>query len=310
MIEMQYVIDSFPTAFDVPSAYIALSQMYIENNEDTTTADSLLRQVLEKFPTSDRIPEVLELLDLKNTPADTGYAKLYLNKAENFLIDDENIDSAKYYYQYIIDNFPESDMYLQSRFALLWIAEQYEAPGDSTLFFAYNAFIDSFPSTPWAREAEKIVKAANRQKQREEREQEKDSDTLGENLLDPNYRDSAEVAGDGEYLDPMVALYIDPDGKKAIQMPNDPIERRRKFIYPVEAYRSRWEGDLYFQILLDFSGEVSDYILKIRSPHEAIDREASETVEAMVFDITQIPDVLQESWFVYRYRVIKPEKLR
>ncbi len=85
MMEMQYVIDSFPTAFDVPTAMIALSQMYKEHKNDSTASDSILHLVLEKYPTSDRVPEVLDLLDLKGTAADTGYAKLYLDKAEAFL---------------------------------------------------------------------------------------------------------------------------------------------------------------------------------------------------------------------------------
>lgn len=310
MLEMQYVIDSFPSAFDVPSALIALSQMYKEYKNDITASDSILNLVLEKYPSSDRVPEVLDLLQLKGTPSDTGYAQLYLHKAENFLIDDNNKDSAKYYYQYVVDNYEESDLYLQARFALLWILEEYESPGDSSVFFAYNAFIDSFPSTHWANEAENIVRASKREKQREERAEALEADTLGENLLAGDYNDTTYVEGDDEYLDPMEALYIDPEGKKAYQMTNSPVETRREFVYPVEAWRSGWEGDLYFQILLDFSGEISDIILKIRSPHEAIDLEATETVETMVFDMLQIPQELAEVWWVYRYRVEKPDKLK
>ncbi len=310
MIEMQYAIDSFPTAFDAPSAYIALSQMYKEHKNDTTTSDSLLNLVLEKFPTSDLIPEVLELLGLKGTPADTGYAEFYIHKAEDFLIDDNNLDSANYYYQYIVDNYPESDYYLHARFALLWVLEQYDAPGDSSLYFAYNAFVDSFPNTFWGNEAKSIVKASNREKRREEQTDSLSTDTLqSENLL-ANKNDDAAVDEEGEYLDPKVSLYIDPEGDKAINMPNPPIETRKIFIYPQQAYRSNWEGDLYFQILLDFSGEVTDYILKIRSPNEEIDREASESIATMTFDMLKIPPELSESWFVYRFRVIKPDKIR
>ncbi len=310
IIEMQYVVDSFPTAYDAPSALIALSQMYREYKEDSTAADSILHLVLERYPNSDRVAEVIKLLDLQGTAADTGYAQLYLHKAENFLVDGNNKDSAKYYYQYIIDNFPESDLYLQARFALLWIEEEYESPGDSSLFFAYNAFVDSFPSSPWAREAGNIVKAANREKQREEYANAKEADTLGENLLANKQGDSTAVDENGEYMDPYDAMYIDPQGNKAYQMLNPPVEIRRKFVYPEQAYNSDWEGDLYFQILLDFSGEVSDYVLKIRSPNEAIDLEASETVATMVFDILDIPQELADVWWVYKFRVVKPDKLR
>ncbi len=311
IIEMQYVIDSFPTAYDAPSALIALSQMYREYKDDSTAADSILYLVLEKYPTSDRVSEVLGLLGLLGTEADTGYAELYLHKAENFLVDDNNRDSAKYYYQYIVDNFPESDLYLHARFALLWIEEEYESPGDSSLFFAYNAFIDSFPSSPWAKEANKIVRVANREKQKEKLSDSLGTDSLGENLLANKEGEPSDLVNEeGGYMAPIEALYVAPDGSKAIKMPNQPIDIKKKFVYPQEAYNSEWEGDLYFQILLDFSGEISDYVLKIRSPNAAIDREATETVSTMVFDMLKIPPEFSEYWFVYRFRVIKPDKLR
>ncbi len=224
------------------------------------------------------------------------------------------MDSSKYYYQYIVDNFPESDIYLQARFALLWLVEEYQAPGDSTLFFAYNAFIDSFPGTPWANEANKIVRLANREKKREDQgdstRTDDRNDNESENLLAGGNSDGEEEYVEDEYLDPFVALYIDPKGKKAQVMRLEPMQTRRDFVYPPEAYREGWEGDLYFQILLDFSGEVADYKLKIKSAHEAIDREASESVATMIFDMIDIPPELQESWFVYKFSVIKPDKIR
>ena len=312
--EMQYVVDSFPTAYDTPSAMIALSEMYRDYMEDSTAADSILYLALERYPRSDVVPQALEILNLKDTPADTGYAKLYLEKAEDFYADKENIDSAKYYYDYIVEHFPESDLYLQARFASLWLTENYESPGDSSIYFAYNALVDSFPQSEWAQEANKIVRIVNREKQLEEGlDTTNMSDSLqSENLL-AQLEDNGDVIVDApttEYQDPFEALYIDPNGNKAIKISIEPIQTNRKFVYPVEAYRTNWEGDLYFQILLDFSGEVSKLILKIKSPHEAIDKEASETVATMTFDMIEIPVELQESWFVYRFPVELPDKLR
>ena len=313
ILEMQYLIDSFPTAYDVPNAMIALSQMYREYAQDSTTADSLLRQVLAEHPTSDRIPEVLELLELKDTEADSGYAELYMHKAENFLVDSTNLDSAKYYYQYVVDNFPESDYYLHARFALLWVMDEYESPGDSSLVFAYNAFVDSFPGTSWANEAKRKVKYTRKASSKDETDS-TGVDSLGEDQYaadtEGEFDEEGGTTGEDEYLDPMVALYIDPDGEKAYDMPLNPDVIKDPFEYPVEAYRDAFEGSLYFQILLDFSGEVTDYILKISSNNEEIDREASEAVATMVFDIIRIPPEISESWFVYKFVVRKPDQLR
>jgi len=318
MLEMQYLIDSFPTAYDVPNAMIALSQMYREYKSDTTTSDSLLREVINKHPSSDRIPQVLELLGLKGTPADTGYAELYIRKAEDFLVDSDNIDSAKYYYQYVVDNFPESDYYLHARFAVLWVTEEYQAPGDSSLYFAYDAFVDSFPGTPWAQEATRRVRSLPRQEVAEDQGEDGElapGDSASVNAGDDEFPGNAGVTKSGlgendEYMDPELALYVDPDGNRAIDMPLEPERIKDEFEYPVEAYRSGWEGELAFQILLDFSGEVVDYILKIRSPNAEIDKEASLAVSTMVFDMLRIPPDIQESWFVYKFKVRKPDQLR
>ena len=117
-------------------------------------------------------------------------------------------------------------------------------------------------------------------------------------------------ADTGVAVDPLTAVYIGPNGEKIANVPIEPVEIREEFVYPVEAYRLKWEGDLYFQIFLDFSGEVVDYILKIRSESEEINREASEAVESMVFDPLRIPQEQQEAWMVYKFGVRKPEHIR
>ena len=319
ILEMQYLIDSFPTAYDVPNAKIALSQMIRDYHGDTTAADSILHSILEEHPRSDKIPEVLEVLGLKGTEADTGYAEGYVHKAEDFLIDNENIDSAKYYYQYVVDNYPESNYYLHSRFALLWIMDEYEAPGDSSLYYAYTAFVDSFPGNEWATQINQILRetGTRRTDYVENDSVFEDTVELSEDEIAQIYADSIGVAEDINksdksisYLDPVEKLAIAPDGSRCTKLPIDPIETKRPFVYPDAAYSDGWEGFLYFQILLDFSGEVTDYVLKIKSPNEAINREAEETMKTMKFDLFRIPTELQETWFYYKFTVMKPSSLR
>lgn len=303
ILEMQYIVDSFPTAYDAPKALIALSEMYEDHYSDTAKAQELLKQVIAGYPQSDFTGEALELLGLKGTPADTGYPKFYINKAEGFLADEENIDSARYYYQYIADHFPESNYFLQAKFSLIWLEENYNNPGDSTVFYAYQEIIDSFPGTEWATEASKIIKYSPRRQLADS-----DSTLLADST---QYADGEPRAvDDTTYIDPKEAVYIDVNGNQIQLLPLDPIETKEPFEYPVEAYRFGWEGEVYFQIFLDFSGEVVDYILKIRSGNEDLDREISETVASMTFDVTRIPLELQGQWLVYKYRVYLPEHLR
>ncbi|MFH2049623.1 MAG: tetratricopeptide repeat protein, partial [bacterium] len=111
ILEMQYVVDSFPMSYDAPKAMIALSQMVLDYESDTAKSDSIIHAMLSNYPHSDYVPEALEYLGLLGTEADTGYAGAYLKKAEEYLVDEQNIDSARYYYQIIVNRFTESEYY-------------------------------------------------------------------------------------------------------------------------------------------------------------------------------------------------------
>ncbi|HOP06541.1 MAG TPA: hypothetical protein PLF13_04535 [candidate division Zixibacteria bacterium] len=321
MLEMQYVVDSFPTAYDAPKAMIALSQMYRVYLGDSAAADSVLRDMLNHYPNSDYVPEALEVLNLIGTAADTGYAQVYFDKAEDFLVDDNMPDSAKYYYQYVVDHFPESQYFLQAKFATIWVDEQYFSPGDSSIVFAYNEFVDSFPDTYWADQAQKRTNYRPKPKPGDtpeegeegyEGEGEEGQDEYAQG--DDEYSDRRSSGGgdeeESDYVDPLEAAYIGPDGTKLQLLNLDPIRIVEEFEYPTEAYRDRWEGDIYFQIELDFSGEVSDYLMVIKSPNDEINRRAEETMRTMTFDVTRIPSELQGQWLVYKFRVYLPDHLR
>lgn len=314
MTEMQYVIDSFPNSRYAAKAMIALSQMYMEHKEDPYTSYDMLKSVPKLYPNSDYLPEALEALEMKGGSLDTGYARIYLDKAEYFLADEQNIDSARSYYRFIVDNYPDSKYAPQAELALIWITETYTNPGDSSTYYAYLDFIDAYPGNPWAAEAEKIVAADGSGSATEG-----SGDTT--DVVDDEVPRRAEedflFGGEAEAekdttlsLDPLVAVYIGPNGDSIYNCPIEPVEIREEFIYPVEAYNLEWEGALYFQILLDFSGEVTDYVLKIRCESEEINREASKAVASMVFDPLRIPQEQQGKYMVYKFQVRRPDHLR
>ncbi len=309
MLEMQYVVDSFPTSTSAPKAMIALAEMYRDYEGDSTRAREIFQQVPLLYPRSDYVPEALAELGLSGTEADTGYAKIYLDKAEAFLIDEDNVDSARFYYRLIADNFPDSRYNIQAKFSLIWLTETYDSPGDSSVFFAYTDFVDSFPGTDWAREAE-IRLAVGGPKVKSRQPKPEDAADRDERIKDDITGEPEEEEEDEEALTPIEAVYVGPNGEEIKNVAIEPVEIREEFIYPVEAYRLGWEGDLYFQIFLDFSGEVTDYILKIRCESEEINREASKAVASMIFDPMRVPQEQQDSWMVYKFQVRKPDNLR
>ena len=309
ILEMQYLIDSFPTAYDVPRAMIALSQMYRDFKQDTAIADSILNEALIKHPNSDFAPDALEVLGLLGTAADSGYALKNIHKAEEFF-DREEIDSARYYYQYVVDNYEESDFYLQARFALIWLTETFESPGDSSVYFAYAEFLDSFPDSDWAREARKKTSASSHKSSRPSVQ-----DTIQEIKDEPwgdQFKlDSEEKEKSGEYIDPLSGIYISIDGDSIYNVHKDvkPSRFTEEFEFPVEAYTVDWrQYDFYFQIKLDFVGKVEDYRLMNPTLIEELNIRIERYIAGAEFDVSAMPLDQQGKWQVYKYRFTKPRE--
>ncbi|MFZ5979939.1 MAG: tetratricopeptide repeat protein [Candidatus Zixiibacteriota bacterium] len=323
MLELQYLIDSFPTTYDAPKAMIALSQMRREYNLDTLGADTLLKAALRKYPHSDYVPEVLDLLGLRGTAADTGYAEYYFRRAENFLVDDSLVDSALANFQYIVDNFPDSRYYLHARFNTILTRELYQSTGDSSIVLAYQAFSDSFPQSEFASEAKNRLKFVPRQRIPGTEEAAGDSlfAEVGDTADTSGETETEESNGSSGYVDFQQSMYIRPNGDTVALLAEEPIETIEEFIFPSSAYGMEQDFYLYFQVLLDFSGKVLEYELKNPSSYEDINDQASRTVGSMTFDPLAVSKLVsdynlpedpdgQGHWFVYKYLVEKPDFLR
>jgi outer membrane biosynthesis protein TonB len=211
----------------------------------------------------------------------------------------------------VIDHFPDSKYYLQARFALIWLTETYESPGDSSVIFAYSEFVDSFPGSFWASEARKRT-SYRPPAQAPPKEV---ADSTEEEETEGVFASEGEVVGEEDtaaYIDPLEALYTAPDGERAIDLPSHvkPIEVRYEFEYPTEAYAAAWEGNLNFHIKLDFTGEVTDYVLKTYSGIDEIDRRAEEAVASTIFDVSQLRPEEQGAWFLYKFKVKLPGHLK
>ncbi|MDX9858812.1 MAG: tetratricopeptide repeat protein [candidate division Zixibacteria bacterium] len=325
MVEMAYILDAYPESEHAPRAMIALAQMYRDHQADTSAADSLLRLMLKTYPNSDDVPLALDLLGLRGTAADTGYAELYIHRAEQFLVDSGNPDSAMYYYRYVADHFPESRYWLQAQFGALFVQEQYALPGDSSLVFAYRDLADSFPGTDWANLASQRLSQTPprvRPKPGDDRPTDDREEDLFAEVDDTAGEMSALDDEGGSYADVQTSLYLRPNGDTVILLDDEPVLIEEPFEFPPEAFNMEQDFIvLYFQILLDFSGKVIEYDLKVPSRWDELNARASRTIASMTFDaietsrlidlIGQPPDPSgQGHWFLYKYQVDKPEHLR
>ncbi len=319
--EMRFLIDNFPTSYDAPKAMIALSSMIRSFEGDSVKADSILNQALVNYSKSDYMPEILDALQLTGTPADSGYAGYYFRKGENYLIDKDMKDSAKYFYQIVVDSFPDSKYYIQARFALIWVTENYESPGDSSVYFAYQEFADSFPGTDWGQIAKgKLSETPSRRGSARKKTEAADSTIDSTEVVEPR-TDSSDTASNSAYTEQLLSIYVGEAGDTLKLFTASPQQTRELFVYPTEAFYLQWAGDLYFQIKLDFSGEVLEHRLMTNSPSPELDNRAKITVKSMRFDPLDVSKIVADHslepspegggyWFVYKYRVILPEHLK
>jgi TonB family protein len=303
--EFKYLADHFPDSYLAPKALIAYGLLRRDYYDDTLGYDSVLRRVLKVYPRSDYIPEAIDLLGLSGTIADSGYAAKYYENGESFVFDHRDLDSARYYFGMIVDSFPRSELNTKARYALLWLAANFESPGDSSLYYEYAFFADSFPNTEYGRAAEREITV---KPPRADNEGLKGVDTVSFNefVQDTAAGDSTETIP----TTPEERCQTDPDGNRIELVGHPPQRYDKEFIYPTAAYSEAFYGELCFQIKIDAFGDIADIRLVTPSPSEALNDEATETVRSCHFDTYWIPPELRDSWFAFKYNIELPASLR
>lgn len=312
--EFMYIIDQFSGAEIAPKAKIAISQIVRNSYEDTLRSDSILRSILREYPHSDYIPDVIDLLGLAGTAADTGYPLWYFEKAERFAFDEDQIDSAVYYYKYVSDSFPFSKYSLKAEFASIWVVDEFAPPGDSSLYYAYTAFLDSFPRTTYASVANDKINIPKRAPRREvDNESGTPAPELGQDgvysVETGKYNDEVPGGEDEDTISPEERAYIDPEGKTIQEVEQGPYRCDLEWEYPPSAYTTRFEGNLVFQIKLDAFGEIADHRLMTPSTSQELDIAVTEYILNCHWDTGWMEPEEYGTWFVYRYQVRLPAGL-
>ena len=69
--------------------------------------------------------------------------------------------------------------------------------------------------------------------------------------------------------------------------------------------------DLYYQVKIDFDGSVMEFELKNPTQYPELNSVLNEQVDNFIFDVGRFDsEGIGDGWFVYKYRVTKPEYLR
>jgi tetratricopeptide (TPR) repeat protein len=225
------------------------------------------------------------------------------------------LDSAQRNYRLVVDSFPFSDYSIQARYVLLWMFDRYLAPGDSSLIELYRAFADSFPNNEYAQAISDEYGIRSSGAKPRKNLEDLMQDDQGDAAIDSSLlaSDDSSDLQDPDSLPSTSAeskFITDEDGK--ILEPADKYYLRTNvpFEYPLEALAWNIENKLYFQIRIDFSGEVAEVVLMNETPSNELNERILETVRNTVFDAGRIPPEWYDHWFYYTYMVKIPANMR
>jgi TolA-binding protein len=327
--ELTWIIDSLPRADLAPNAMLFRAGIFRETTADSILVDSLLREVIERFPYSSSAEQARIVLGMTRATPDTLTPQYYVQQAESLYIDEADVVAAGAAYQEIVTRFPGSKEAIAAEFAMIWLTDQYASPGDSSLVYAYQEYLDSFPQSDkanWIRTqlAENLRTGQSRnEEERNQPTRVPSTDSLRSQLADEPFGEKEEGLGQGSrnVSDLEASLYVSIEGDTIIELTFPPEEFKKDFEFPVEAYvEGIREYILGFHLLLDFSGRVIKDSLRAPSAIDELNRRAEEVIETATFNATRVateiqrgnvkPSKIDESsyWVLYRWKIVVPPR--
>ncbi len=326
--ELTWIIDSLPRADLAPNAMLFRAGILRETTADSLLVDSLLREVVERFPNSTSAEEARLVLGITSAPLDSLTPQYYVRQAESLYIDEGNVVAASAAYQEILTRFPDSKEVVVAEFAMIWLADQYNSPGDSSLVYAYQEYLDSFPQSDKASWIRTQLAGNLRTPQTLNQEEEQPtrnvaSDSLRNQFTNEPFGEKDEGLGTGSrsVSDVEASLFVSIEGDTIIELNFPPEEFKKDFEFPLEAYvEGIREYILGFHLLLDFSGRVIQDSLRAPSSIDELNRRAEEAIESATFNATRVaqeiqrgnvrPSKINESsyWILYRWRIVVPNR--
>ena len=317
---LQFVLDSLPSSYYAPRAELTMALIQRDFLSDTAEFKVRMDSFVMRYPRSDFFEDAMDALGERGGPRDTGYSADYYRRAERFLWEEDNVDSAIVYYRLIGDSFPNSNLAAKARFALATLTSEYRRPehaGDSAIIKLFEDIAEDYPTNDYGILANQFATAHTRVTPRSSAiVAPVDSVSSDSSLSVP---DTALIDTSGRYqpgvdtsLAPELLYYVGPTGAQLRNAPDGPQKLEEiPFIFPETARSLPDQFDLYFHLLIDLDGSVREAILKNPKQFPELNELAKEQVMNFIFNMGRLGDKgYGDGWFVFKYRVVKPEHLR
>ncbi len=157
LYEYGEVLELFP---EHPYAAKALySTAYINEHmfQDKFRTDSLLYQVILKYPDSEQAAAARKKLEIDDGSSVEPAAELF-KRAESSLFKQKNINKALREYARVMETFPESDFAPKALYAMGWIHEKYTANYTKARQL-YDEFVETYPGSEFTGPLKKKIEA-------------------------------------------------------------------------------------------------------------------------------------------------------
>jgi len=148
------VVNRFPETPAAPRALFSLAYILGTKKGDRAQADSLYRQLMEKYPSSPQAVEARKRL--KGSEAD-GVGALF-QEAENAAFEGRDFQKALQLYERIAQEYPHTEFKAKALYAKGWIYERQLHSNENALR-EYRRLLEEFPESPYSKQVKEKVTA-------------------------------------------------------------------------------------------------------------------------------------------------------
>ena len=290
----QQILEKYPNDSLAPKAAYSLGWVWANKKKNYDKADTIFAELLKKYPNSDYAAGAAEYFKSRGGSLDSLASKnveYYFVKAEEFWLTYGYLDSALYYYQLVIDSFPNSQWTPKAMAARAEILADMGRVDEAKQLYAKIS--ERFPGTPY----DSLAKVR-----------------LGRAKVEVARRTKKPTSGERHYAsaDSSKNSSTQPDTIRGTidNLPRAPRPIKRILLfYPEQEWSSRLQGKkVRIKIKIDPFGKVTDAQLLMSCGNPVIDEAALMAVKKAEFDPSQIDITLFNKWMLIEIPVTKPAR--
>ncbi|MFQ5707150.1 MAG: tetratricopeptide repeat protein [bacterium] len=165
--EYNRILAAYPNREEAASALYSLAFIYENVYQNKAKTDSLLHEVVQRFPQSEQAGDARRKLGLRPLMDARDYAAELYESAERTLFNDHNLAAAIRTYQKVVDQYPDSEYAPRSLYAVGWIYENKMFENERAIQ-TYQELLEKYPESEVSKKIKsKLGAVANAAKKKE-----------------------------------------------------------------------------------------------------------------------------------------------